>query len=259
MPAVSDLPPPRKAQTSILARPSGKGQGRLRAAGDIIALALAGVVAEVVLGLLLKGMVFGALTPKILAPMEAASLIVAASALLKLRGETWRALAFPAPISLRRGAALVLTGYAGAIALNACLLFLVFPHLGVQGPNLKTFASVRADAPTFIFWLAIAWSTAAVGEELLFRGFVWSRLERLVGGPHAALAALILQAVLFGLAHSYQGVAGVLATGGVGLILGVVRLRARGNLGPGMALHGLIDTVSLTAVFLGAVPKALGA
>jgi membrane protease YdiL (CAAX protease family) len=217
-----------------------------------------GVLAEFLFRSLADGMVLGRLTQKILAPAEALTLIVTATLLLRRHGETWRGVAFPTKISVRRTIALIFAGYFGVICINALLLFLVFPHLGVASPNLKAFASVKADLPTFLFWLAIAWSTAAVGEELLFRGFVWTRLERLIGGPFAYIAALVLQAVLFGLGHAYQGMSGVLATSAVGFVLGLVRLAARRNLLPGMLLHAMIDTVSLTAVFMGVVPKTMG-
>ncbi len=230
---------------------------RLGAALDLGLLVAAALAIELVLNLLLKAMVFGPKTPKILAPAEVLALIAAATLLLRRRGETWRALAFASPVSAGRTAGLVGLGYLGVIVMNALIVFVVLPRLHAPGPNLSTFGAVSGELATFLFWLAIAWTTAAVGEELLFRGFVWSRVERLVGGPGASLAALILQALLFGLAHCYQGLAGMLATGGVGLVLGLLRLAARSNLLPGMILHALVDTVSLTVVFFGLAPKSL--
>jgi membrane protease YdiL (CAAX protease family) len=224
---------------------------------DLGLLITAAIAVEVVLTLLTKAMAFGPNTPKILAPVEVLALVAAATLLLRRRGETWRALAFARPVSAGRTAGLVGLGYLGVIVMNALIVLVVLPRLHAEGPNLSTFGAVAGRLQTFLFWLAIAWTTAAVGEELLFRGFVWSRFERLVGGPHASLAALVLQALLFGLAHGYQGLAGMLATFGVGLVLGLLRRAARSNLLPGMILHALVDTVSLTAVFLGLAPKSL--
>lgn len=99
--------------------------------------------------------------------------------------------------------------------------------------------------------LAIAWSTAAVGEELLFRGFLQSRLRRLLGRwRFAGLLAVALQAVPFGLSHAYQGATGILLTGAVGFAFGLIALRKR-NLWPVIVAHGLMDTLSLVGLHLG--------
>jgi membrane protease YdiL (CAAX protease family) len=60
------------------------------------------------------------------------------------------------------------------------------------------------------------------------------------------------------MAHAYQGLAGVLITGVIGLVLGVVFLLGRRNLVAGIVLHGLLDTISLTLLFLGLAPPAAG-
>ena len=78
--------------------------------------------------------------------------------------------------------------------------------------------------------------TAGICEELLFRGFVQWVLAQYVGlWPAAAL-----QVALFGLAHAYQGVPGILRTGFVGAFLTVVVILS-GSLYPAMLLHALMD------------------
>ena len=198
------------------------------------------------------------LTLRLAAPGEMLILFGAATLLLRRRGETWRSLGLARPASWRRVAALVPAGYAAAIAINAVCLLLVFPAFGLKLPSFAALGTIKGDVGAYFYWLLLAWVSAALGEELLFRGFIWSRLERLVGGGKAAvLPALILQALLFSLGHLYQGLAGALVTGGLGLVLGWVYLAGRRNLVACMLLHGLIDTVSITAMFLGGVPTGI--
>lgn len=91
----------------------------------------------------------------------------------------------------------------------------------------------REEWPRFVP-LAI---TAGICEEILFRGFVTWALFQVV--PEFWLAAL-LQALLFGLAHVYQGARGVLLTFMVGAFLtGVVWIS--GSLWPAMLAHALLD------------------
>lgn len=93
--------------------------------------------------------------------------------------------------------------------------------------------SARAEWPGFVP-LAL---TAGICEEVLFRGFVlWALAQAL---PSFWLAGLA-QALLFGLAHAYQGPRGVFLTFMVGVFLtGVVWIS--GSLWPAMLVHALLD------------------
>jgi membrane protease YdiL (CAAX protease family) len=91
----------------------------------------------------------------------------------------------------------------------------------------------RAEWPGFVS-LAL---TAGTCEELLFRGFVWWVLGSVL--PSFWLAALA-QAILFGLAHAYQGARGIFTTAAVGLFMaGIVWVS--GSLWAAMLVHALMD------------------
>ncbi len=108
--------------------------------------------------------------------------------------------------------------------------------------------ATRGEFPRFAL-LAI---TAGVCEELLFRGFVTWALAHLL--PSYVAAALV-QAALFGVAHLYQGPRGVLTTGLVGVFLTAV-VWLTGTLWIAMLLHVLMD---LNAGDLAIRVRALGA
>jgi membrane protease YdiL (CAAX protease family) len=78
--------------------------------------------------------------------------------------------------------------------------------------------------------------TAGVCEEALFRGLLVWYLDILV--PTAA--ALLLAAVLFGMAHAYQGTRGILQTGLVGLGL-VILYVITGTLWVPIVVHTFFD------------------
>ena len=69
----------------------------------------------------------------------------------------------------------------------------------------------------------------------------------------AAVLAALAQAVLFGLGHAYQGATGILVSGAIGLAFGLLMLRFR-TVWPLVIAHGLIDTVSMLALYAGARP-----
>lgn len=88
-------------------------------------------------------------------------------------------------------------------------------------------------------------ATAGICEEIVYRGFVMWLAAAYMGLPAAAL----MQAIIFGVGHAYQGhdpkstAAAFVRTGTAGLLLAGIALAA-GSLIPGMILHALVDAVS---------------
>lgn len=81
--------------------------------------------------------------------------------------------------------------------------------------------------------------TAGVCEEILYRGVLMVIIAAYTG-PWIALAGTSL---VFGLGHAYQGPGGVLRTGVVGLVLGLLVL-STGSLLPAMLVHAVTDITS---------------
>jgi membrane protease YdiL (CAAX protease family) len=87
-------------------------------------------------------------------------------------------------------------------------------------------------------WLLVISPTAAVCEEVIYRGFLLTLLRTALGLP----AALLSQAFLFAFHHGAhrQGAALFLLRGAIGIGFGVL-VSWRGNLLAAMAIHYLID------------------
>ena len=64
--------------------------------------------------------------------------------------------------------------------------------------------------------------------------------------------SLVVSSALFGLAHLYQGAAGVVVIAVIGVVFGLAFLWVR-NLWPLVIAHGLMHVVSFTAMYLGLV------
>jgi uncharacterized protein len=89
-----------------------------------------------------------------------------------------------------------------------------------------------------VAWLALA-ATAGFCEELIFRGYLQNQFARML---KSAPAALVLQAIVFGLCHGYQGVKSVVTITLYGAMFGLLAQRQR-SLRPGMITHFLQDGV----------------
>jgi len=81
--------------------------------------------------------------------------------------------------------------------------------------------------------------TAGVCEEILYRGVLMATLTPLVG----TWPAVALSSIIFGLAHAYQGFAGIGKTALVGLVLALFTVFS-GSLFVAMILHAVVDLTS---------------
>ena len=88
-------------------------------------------------------------------------------------------------------------------------------------------------------WIALSLS-AGICEEIVFRGYLQRQLSALTG--NLALA-IVLQAVIFGVAHAYEGVAAMFDITLHGLILGLLAAW-RGNIRAGMIEHAAWDIIA---------------
>ncbi|MCU0757731.1 MAG: CPBP family intramembrane metalloprotease [Steroidobacteraceae bacterium] len=145
-------------------------------------------------------------------------------------------------------------GLVAIVMLAVGLLVTPLGHaLGWPAQDLSRFAWMRGDPAAFAAYLLLGWVGAACGEELLFRGMLMNRLVAAFGVARGPLV-VVLQAALFGAGHAYLGLRGVATATVVGLVLGTAWLRNGGRLAPLVLGHAVIDTISLTAIYAGAVP-----
>lgn len=82
--------------------------------------------------------------------------------------------------------------------------------------------------------------SAGICEEILYRGWLLNLVGALTGSMWLGLA---LSSIAFGLGHAYQGPLGILSTGFVGLLLGLVFVWI-GSLVPVQILHAFINLSS---------------
>ena len=81
----------------------------------------------------------------------------------------------------------------------------------------------------------------AVAEESIFRGYLILRFERI---SQSAALAVVLSAFIFSLGHGYEGSAGVVTVGTIGLVFALV-YRWRNSLVAPMTMHFLQDFLAI--------------
>ena len=181
--------------------------------------------------------------------------LLAATLYLRREGTSWQSLM----LGTRLSAGKVVAYTVLALVITSALVTAtssVLTKLGLPPTDLTLFRTLLEGNLGMYLWflIPIAWGSAAIGEEMLARGFLLHRTEGLTG----SVMAVVLQAALFGGAHFYQGLTGVINIFVLALVFGAVYLRCGRNLLPLILAHGLIDTVSLTMIYMGKADLLVG-
>ncbi len=183
--------------------------------------------------------------------------IVVATLFMKLDGITWRSLGLVLPTGFREWASTLGLALLAAVSVIVFMIFVLGPvtiYFDWVTPTEATdrWAFFLGKPHLFLAYLVfVVWIGAALGEELLMRGFVLNRLADLFGQSRLAwILATIVHAVIFGLLHIYQGIPGMVGTGAVALIFAGIYLIGKRRLLPVIIGHGIVNTISLTAYYL---------
>ena len=178
-------------------------------------------------------------------------LLLLASQSLWVRRLNWSDMGLMRPAAIWR--TLLQAVVAAVLILVAVRMVIVPSAIWLAGVPVDLSALGKpGDARALWIWLGQAWTLAAFGEEMVFRGYLIRRLGDLVGdSPIGRTIAIVMSSGLFGLAHGYQGWAGVIATGAIGGILALLYFASRRNLWAVIVCHAVVDTVALSAIYFG--------
>jgi len=99
------------------------------------------------------------------------------------------------------------------------------------------------DMPKIVLAVCLV-TVVAVAEETIFRGYLIMRFQDLNTG---APTAIVLSAFIFAIGHGYEGTAGVITVGVMGLAFALVYLWRRSLVAP-MIMHCLVDFISIVLV-----------
>jgi uncharacterized protein len=133
------------------------------------------------------------------------------------------------------------------------LLALVMPalnHLLGTTQDLSAFEDLKGNFGKLILLLTLSWTLAAFGEEIAYRGYLQQRLYRLLGRDKLTIPITIFfTSILFGIAHSEQGMIGVIITTLDAIILSIVKEKFDGNLWAPILFHGINNTIGIITFF----------
>jgi len=117
------------------------------------------------------------------------------------------------------------------------------------GGLIDSIASNQDPLYKFLVVTLLPFVVAGLREEL-WRGATLAGLDQICpkswSTPMRNVFAIVISSVVFGLGHLYQGPSGIILTGILGALLGIVVLR-HGSIWPAVFMHGFIDAISFAA------------
>lgn len=174
---------------------------------------------------------------------------------LWLRKSNWRSVGLKL---YRNWKTSVVLGLTAGVLLEGIELFITQPLLVKwlgKRPDLDLFRALHGSLKWTLLAVAGAWTLAAFGEELVYRGYLMNRAADLFNRTRRAwIISLIAVHVVFGLAHAYQGLTGIIDEGLMGLLLGIIYLRTDRNLAVPIIAHGVSDSIDVLLMFFGKYP-----
>lgn len=137
------------------------------------------------------------------------------------------------------------------IALELSVDFIIDPLINWicnESTDYSMFSVIEGNTSLYLSWLLKMWVSAAIGEELLFRAFAFSQMQRVFGDRK--ILFILLSALMFSLPHIYQGIPGLLSTFVFGIAFAFIYMKFK-NILINIIVHGLVDTLFLSLSYLG--------
>ena len=141
----------------------------------------------------------------------------------------------------------------GAVCLQLFDVGVLMPILNrVTGTTIdySGFAQLKGNLGQLLLFLALSWTLAAMGEEIAYRGYVQKLLTDLFGdGPSGVWLTVGLSSLMFGLAHTEQGLIGVVVTTVDALFYSWLKRKFDGNLWATILAHGFYNSVGMIVFY----------
>ncbi|WP_432476187.1 CPBP family intramembrane glutamic endopeptidase [Nocardioides sp. GXQ0305] len=126
----------------------------------------------------------------------------------------------------------------------------VVTRLSGDEQDLSGFGGLEGNVGMLVALLVLSWTLAAFGEELAYRGYLFTRLREAAGdGRVGVLAGVVGSSLLFGLAHAEQGVVGIAVVTVDAVVWSVLRIHYR-TLWASILAHGFNNTIGFVTFFL---------
>lgn len=168
---------------------------------------------------------------------------------LFIRREHIRSLGFKRPKSWARMVGFTFIGVIFLQLLDVGVVLPIMNRLTGTTIDYSGFATLKGNVGQLALLLVLSWTLAALGEEIVYRGYFQKLLTSLFGGTLPGILLTVgISSLLFGLAHTEQGLVGVVVTTVDALFFSWLKLKFN-NLWAAILAHGLYNSIGVIIFF----------
>ena len=165
---------------------------------------------------------------------------------LLVRRENIASLGFKKNANGLRMAGMVLLGVMALQLFQIGVTMPILNHLTGTTIDYSGFANLKGNLEQLTLFLVASWTLAAFGEEVVYRGYLQKRLGDLFGTNTIGLILTVgISSLLFGIAHTEQGIIGVVVTTLDALFFSWLKLKHGNNLWAAILAHGFSNSIGL--------------
>ena len=169
---------------------------------------------------------------------------------LLIRREHIRSLGFKRPQSWSR---MVGFAFIGVVFLQVFEVGVVLPIMNrLTGSTIdySGFANLKDNLGQLVLLLLLSWTLAALGEEIVYRGYIQKLLTNLFGSNLPGTLLMVgISSLLFGFAHTEQGIIGVVVTTVDALFFSWLKLKFGNNLWAAILAHGFYNSIGVLVFY----------
>lgn len=121
-----------------------------------------------------------------------------------------------------------------------------------ESADMSKYSYLSGNLGFTLLALCSVYCISSFAEEVIYRGFLLTRLQELFGkSVFSNYAAVMISSLVFGLVHSDWGVAGMIQASCMGIALGALFLIYERKLWIMILAHAYMDTILIVQMYLG--------
>ncbi|MCW3119954.1 MAG: family intrarane metalloprotease [Chitinophagaceae bacterium] len=121
----------------------------------------------------------------------------------------------------------------------------------LEKANLDDFKNIRHNFSMYLFVIIMGWLVGGIYEELVFHGFIFKGIEKIITGRTGFIISFVLTNLIFGLYHVQLGASGIINAFAAGCAYHALAIKFQRNLWFAVFFHGFFDTIALSYIYLG--------
>lgn len=148
----------------------------------------------------------------------------------------------------------IVVGIIASIFIFLFMQWVFFPTLEsfiqFENVDIELYSKIRGNKSFFIFILVMGWVIGGLYEEIVFHGFIFYHLEKIINHKYKTHISFVITSVIFGVYHYQLGTADAINAfmAGAGY-LGLFLLYNR-NLWYSIFCHAFYNTIVITLLYL---------